>query len=225
MTKRMMCRILAAVAVLGLTVGLAGKASAGTILYTYTTTLSLASGTNSSGLNGAKAEIDVSVDTNTVYVSRFGFPAAIANSGATITISGDSIAINNGTFALPQLAFYATFAGMFTEPGGVDPSLTLPSGNLLFASTFTNPTAHGSVASVGDTVNLLDFVPATTNSTNWTVDGTSTYSQSNTTITAALADPSDVPEIDPGSALSAIALLGCGASILSGRRRRKPTVA
>jgi hypothetical protein len=170
----------------GLIVGMAGRADAATIFYNYATTLSLVSGTDTLGLNGAVLDIAVDVDSSAVYITRFGLPAVIMTNDATITISGSSIPSNNGTFALPQLAFYPSFAGLFADPAGVASTVTLPVGGTLTLQINTNPTATGSAEAIGNAVNLLDFAPAT--SKNLQLSGTNgAYSQNNTAVNASEA--------------------------------------
>ena len=225
MRKNTLSHGLTVLAALGMIMGLSVRAEAGTIFYAYTTTLATSSGSNTDGLNGARIEIDASVDTSATYISRFvSLPAVVMNNSATIMISGASVGVNNGTFSLAQLAFYPTFAGLFTDPGGVGPFFNLPSGSVLTAQINTVPTAHGALVNIGNTVNILDFAPATSQNLAFSTNSGTVYAQTNTTITATLASPSDVPEIDPGSALSAIALLGCGVSMMR-NRNRKPIAA
>ena len=203
-----------ALLVAALACGSANLAEAGLIDYTYTTSLSLASGTDSAGLAGAKIVVDAQFDTSSVYVTRFGFPAVLANGGASYTVSGSSIAANNGTFALPQLAFYATFAGLFGDPSGVHPVVTLAFGGTLDLHLNTGATSHGISVVAGNTVNILDFAPATSSGIQW--EGSNgLYNQVNPTVNATLIN--SVPE--PSSlALCGIAgLVGLGFA----RSRRK----
>jgi hypothetical protein len=208
-----------ALAATALIVALTGTADAGFIDYTYTTTLTLVpgTGTDSAGLVGAKIVIDAKFDTNAVYIDRFGNPAVVANSGATTTISGSSIAANNGTFALPQLAFYATFAGLFGDPDGFPPTLTLPVGGTLDPNLSTISTAHGGSVVLGDKVNILDFAPARSAGLFW--EGSNgVYAQVNPTVSAALVDAA-VPEPSSFALTSIAGLSGLGYAW----RRRKRT--
>jgi hypothetical protein len=182
-----------ALAATALIVALTRTADAGFIDYTYTTTLTLASGTDSAGLGGAKIVIDAKFDTNAVYIDSLGYPAVLANSGATSTISGSSIAANNGTFALPQLAFFATFAGLFLYPDGIPPTLTLPVGGTLDPNLNTISTPHGGAVVVGDTVNILDFAPARSAGQFWDGSDGVVYAQVNPTVSASLVN-AVVPE-------------------------------
>ena len=192
-----------------------GSANAGTIHYEYSTTLSLSSGTDDAGLDGATATINVTVDTSGVYVESFGLPAVPMNNDATVTISGSSQATNNGTFQLPQLGFYPTFAGLFTFPGGDHPTLILPVGGDLLFRLKTDPSPTGAVVTVGQTVSLADFVPATSVDLDWDT-ATASYSQTNTTVTATLTT-STVPE---PSSLALLGLGGVGLAIGAWRGRR-----
>ncbi len=143
----------------GLIIG-AGRADASIISYDYQTTLSLASGTDALGLNGAFLDIKDDVSSSDVYITRFTFPAVVMNNDATMTVSGSSNASNNGTFALPQLAFYPAFvfgAGLFTDPAGTSPTVTLPVGGALTLDLHTIQTVTGASEAVGNTVNILDF--------------------------------------------------------------------
>ena len=184
-------KLLGVFAALALLAGMAGRADASTILYDYQTTLSLASGTDALGLNGALLTIQDDVSSSAVYITRFGYQAVVMNNDATITISGSSDAANNGTFSLPQLAFYPTFAGLFTDPAGVDPTLTLSVGGTLTLALNTNETATGATEVAGNTVNIADFGPATSQNIQFSGSNGALYNQTNTTVTAS---GSSVPE-------------------------------
>jgi hypothetical protein len=174
--------------------------------YTYTTTLTLISGTDTAGLSGATVTVNALFSTTDVYVERFMIPAVVADLGTTYTISGSSNAGNNGTFGLQSMAFYPTFAGLFTEPQGSDPVASLAVGGSLTFLLNTTASTHGAGVAVGDTISLLDFAPATSLGANWfTTDGA--YSQSVTSVSVALIGPS-VPEP------SSLAL--CGIAGISG---------
>ena len=177
-----------------------GYANAGTINYTYSTTLSFSSGADDAGLDGASAIIKVSVDASAIYGELFGYPAVPMNDDATVTISGSSQAANNGTFKLPQLTFFPSFAGFFEI--GLKPVTTLPVGGDLEMSLSTNPSSAGAGVTVGQTVSLLDFVPATSKNNQWTTP-TANYDQLGTILSATTA--SAVPEP------SSLALFGMGA--------------
>lgn len=171
-------------AALGLLAAMAAPAGAGTIFYDYQTTLSLASGTDAMGLNGAVLNITADVDSSAVYITRFGYAAVIMNNDAMITISGSSDASNNGTFALAQLAFYPTFAGLFADPEGVAATITLPVGGTLTLQINTLATATGATEIAGDTVNLLDFGPAASVGYQLDADNGDIYNQINASATA-----------------------------------------
>jgi hypothetical protein len=179
-------KFLGVLAALGLIVGMAGRADADTIYYNYQTTLSLASGTDALGLDGAVIDIQVDVSSSSVYINRFGYAAVVMNDDATITISGSSNASNNGTFSLPLEAFYPTFAGLFTDPGGVHEAVTLPVGGTLTILDNTIATATGAGESVGNTIQLLDFGPATSQNLQMQGSNGALYNQSSTSVTASL---------------------------------------
>jgi hypothetical protein len=189
-------KFLGTFAALALIAGTAGRADASTITYEYQTTLSLASGTDTLGLNGAFLNIQVDVDSSALYVNRFGLPAVIMNNDATLTISGSSIASNNGTFALPQLAFYPTFAGLFADPAGVAATVTLPVGGALTLQANTFATATGASEAIGNTINVLDFAPATSQGLQFYSSGNAAqYDQVNPTVIdgiAAVPEPASV---------------------------------
>jgi hypothetical protein len=199
-------KLLSILATLGVVAGTAARANAGTIFYDYTTTLSLASGTDALGLNGAVVDVKVDVDSSSVYITRFGYPAVIMNNDATVTITGSSNAANNATFALPQLAFYPSFAGLFTDPAGLAAQVTLPIGGVLNLQINTNETATGSAEIAGNTVNVLDFGPATSEALQLSDNNNAVYNQVNPTVTATL---SAVPEpATLGLALASLVGLG-----------------
>lgn len=142
------------------------------------------------GLDGAVVSMHLTFDSSTPYTNRFGFPAIVATSG-TLTVSGASVAANNGNFAMPGVAFYPTFAGTFSEPGGIMQKVMLGTG-WLEMYTSTTPTASGNLATVGGIPLLSDFGPTTTAGDRHTgFDGTR-YNQSNGFVTATA--PSSVPE-------------------------------
>jgi hypothetical protein len=198
-------RVLGSMCAFALLIGLSARANAGLIGYDYKTTLALTSGSDTLGLNGATIEVKVDVSSTAVYATRFGFPEVPMNNDATVTVTGASVAANNGTFSLPQLSFYPTFAGLFTEPGGAGAVETFPVGGSLTLQINTVPTAHGSLAHVGDTVNILDFAPAT--SQNLTLTGTNgSYSQNNTMVTAALINSPEPLTLAHAGTASAVGL-------------------
>jgi hypothetical protein len=187
-------KCLTGLAALCLMAGMAGRADATTILYDYKTNLSLSSGSDVFGLVGALLDIKVDVSSTAHYITHGALPLVVMNNDATITISGSSIPSNNGTFALPQLAFYPTYAGLYTDPAGAAPSVTLPVGGTLNFSLKTNPTAQGSSEFIGQPVNILDFAPATSATQQFNEStGSAFYNQVNPTMTASSVTAS-VPE-------------------------------
>lgn len=192
---------------------MAGSASANSLIYNYTTTLSLQAGPDILGLDGALLSITVDVDSGAVYIDRFGYPSVIMNNDATLTISGSSIPSNNGTFAFPQLAFYPSFAGLFTDPAGADPVVSLPVGGSLTFALNSNATLTGSSALVGNTIDILDFGPATSRDSEFGGDSAQ-YGETNTNITVSMT--SATPE--PGSLALVLSSLA-GLSLLVRRKR------
>lgn len=213
-----LCRI--SFLALTLIVPWAGTCDGSYIDYTYSTTLKLdgmvgGSGVDFAGLDGARIVFEATVDSNAVYIERFGNPVVLANPGATVTISGSLIAANNGTFALPQQAFYpfylGAYAGFFLDPTSDFQTVALASGLTLTLILGETPTAHGKAVLVGDEVNILDFAPAT----NYPHDhfnvknGTqySYYKQVGSSINATIVPTGSVPE--PTSlAMASLGLIG-----------------
>jgi hypothetical protein len=179
-------KFLGVLATLGVVAAMAGRADAATIFYDYTTTLSLASGTDALGLNGATVDVQVDVDSSAVYANRFGLPAVVMNNDATVTISGASVGANDGTFALAQLAFYPSFAGLFGDPGGVADTVTLVGGTLTLQIN-TVATGTGGAEIIGNTVQLSDFGPATSQNLQLPASNGDFYNQNNTSVTATTA--------------------------------------
>jgi len=194
----------------------AGSVSADTITYDFLAVLSQAqfSGPDTAGLIGATVDVKASVDANAQYIDSFGFPAVVMNNDATITISGASVAVNNGTFQLPLEAFYPSFAGLFTHPAGFFQQFNLPGGGLLTLQLNTFPTASGSGAAIGDTVNVLDFAPASSTLPVWDVDGNALYNLNDVSVTATTS----VPE---PSTLALAGLGVVGLAVNAYRRRRQ----
>ena len=62
---------------------------------------------------------------------------------------------------MPLLAFYASFAGLFTEPAGLFPVVNFPVGGSLNLKMDTSPTLTGTSGIDGNAINILDFGPAT----------------------------------------------------------------
>lgn len=180
-------KFLSVLATLGVVAAMAGRADAATIFYDYTTNLSLASGGDALGLDGATVDVQVDVDSSAVYTNRFGYPAVVMNNDATVTISGASIGANDGTFALSQLAFYPSFAGLFTDPAGGWALVTLPVGGTLTLQINTNATGSGGAEIIGNTVQLSDFGPATSQNIQLPGSDGSLYNQNNTSVTATLS--------------------------------------
>ena len=187
----------------GLAACTAGSADAGLISYEYKTTLSLASGSDALGLDGAVVDIKVDVSSTAVYGTMFEDPEVAMNDDATITISGSSQASNNVTLALPQLAFYATFAGLFAVSDGYAQHPTLPVGGSISTQINTIPTTHGSAVAVGDTVNISDFGPTTSVGYQFTGSDGAFYDEVNPTVIVTM---SSVPEPRRWSLLESLAL-------------------
>jgi hypothetical protein len=183
---------LGALAAIGL-IAMAGRADAGTILYNYETTVSFAAGTDALGLDGATLDIQVDVSSDAIYINRWGYAAVIMNNDATVTISGASIAANDGTFALPQLDFYPSFAGLFGDPTGLATTVNLPVGGSLLLQINTIATETGGAEVAGNTVMLSDFGPAASHS--YILDAThGAYDQVNATATATGGTATLTPE-------------------------------
>jgi hypothetical protein len=171
---------------------LAGASARGeTITYTYSTMVT-SEGADTAGLNGATFTINAMFSSTDKYVSFHGVPEVLADPGATYTITGASNSLNDGTFAFPiTLAFFATGAELYVSEGSPE-HVTLGNGVELTMNLEANPSSHGAAVHVGDTINTLDFAPATPINFVW-VDGNSTdYDQSNSTV--SVSEPSVVPE-------------------------------
>lgn len=200
--------------------GLVGRlaARAGTIDYNYQTTLKLASGTDSLGLNGAVFDFQVDVSSSAVFTNQFMYPGLTMNNDATVTVTGASVAADNGTFNLPQLTFYPSYEGGYSDfftTSGNQIYLDLPGGDVLLDFTAT-PTAAGLGANVGDTVNLADFGTSSESYSWFASNGATKYSQTDTSASATPATPvSPVPE---PSDLALVVTGLCGLAVL----RRKP---
>lgn len=194
-----------------LTALMSTSAHAGLISYVWSGTFSSASGGDTSGLDGASFLFDSTFDDINTYVLRFGIPAIIAES-ASLTISGATNAANNGLFSFnTDLAFYPTFAGIFSEPGGVFLEAVLGTGVLTLDGNST-PSAGSANVIVGGGVELDDFVAATYDGLLWSIGGED-YDVTNVRISANALPESAVP------APASLALLGLG--LLSLRMRRK----
>ena len=217
--SRTACTAAVGVLALSFTFGTFSAAKAQDITYNYSTELVLASGTDALGLNDATLDITAQASSTATYINRFGFPAVVMLNNATYTITGSSIAANNGTFALPQLAFYPTFAGLFTDPGGIAVDPTLPVGGSLVMQVNTNPTALGGSEVVGDTVNVLDFAPATSEDFELTGSNGALYNQTDVVITASTSSPGGTPE--PAGLAYAAGLFVCGGLAAIRRRRSR----
>jgi hypothetical protein len=200
---------------LGLMGGIAGRAD--TILYDYRTTLSLNSGTDTLGLNGAVLNLEVDVSSSAVYSTQFGFPAVVMNDDASVTISGSSDAADNGTFDLPLLTFYPFYEGyvanLFTASGN-QVVLSLPVGGTLLLDLSTEPTSTGSTEQSGDTVKLTDFGPTVSDDGKFYGSNGNTYAQIDPTVSATIVSSAPEPN---GLALVLTGL--CGLAGLSRSRR------
>ena len=187
---------------------LASIANADLIQYQIDGTLIQVGGNNDTGLDGAQFSFTTQFDTTAPYIDRFSFPA-IAGIAPTVDISGASVSGNNGILGvLNGAAFYPSFAGVFSEPGGGFMQIALPgTGDLVEFGLFTNATASGSAAVIGGTPIISDFVPATVNSdgsggiTRFLIGGVATYDLANSRITAfKIPEPSSFAVVSLGLA-------------------------
>jgi hypothetical protein len=184
------------------------------IVYTYSTTLT-AETTDTAGLNGATATVVAMFSPTDTYVDSGGFPIVLADLGATYTISGASDSTNDGTFALPSMAFLANYAGLYTAAGSTV-TVTLGDGVRFDIALATNPSTHGAAVKVGDTISPLDFAPATTaGNASEDLAQETFYRESNVNI--SVSQVAAVPEP------SSLALCGIAAaiSLAVARLRRK----
>jgi hypothetical protein len=192
---------------------LPGTGRADIITYEYKTSLSLSSGTDALGLNGATVDIKVDVSSSEGY-GAIGFVVGLLmNNDATITISGSSIVANNVTLALPQEVFFPTSvptsAGLFTLAAQAQVT-SLPVGGSLTTDLRTFPTTHGSAVLPGDTVNILDFAPATSQGFAFSGSNGAIYSQVNPTVTATQSTAVPEPASLTLLAIGGVGLLGYG---------------
>jgi hypothetical protein len=165
--------------------GLMAKAD---ILYDLQVTLSLESGTDALGLNGAALNIQVEVSPSAVYGSQQGLTAVTMDNDATVTISGASNPANDGTFDLPQLSFYPHYEGSYGAffSAGNFPSVTLPVGGTLNFQIIDNATTTGESEGSGNTVQLADFGPATSADQVFFDNGNAIYKQVDPVISVSL---------------------------------------
>lgn len=141
---------------------LAGVAQADIIVYTMSGQLR-ANGGDSAGVSGAIMTMVCHYDDTGVYTDGFGFPKVNAISGTpAMTMSGAPNGANNTTVGfLSDLAFYATFAGTFTDPAGGHTEFITGSGALMQFTANTSPAAGAGDVFIGGPVELDDFAPAT----------------------------------------------------------------
>jgi hypothetical protein len=198
---------------------LAGASAQGeTITYTYSTMLT-AEGADTAGLSGATVTVNAMFSSTDTYVPLIGPPAVVADLGATYTITGASDSLNDGTFAMPEMAFFANYTGLLTVDSGGIPVVTLGNGVSLGMCLETDPTSHGAGVLPGDTINILDFAPAISKDLQWATDDT-LYDQSH--ITLSVSEPSAVPE---PSSLALCALAGAIGSAYAWRHRKQAATA
>ncbi|BDC48866.1 hypothetical protein F183_A11820 [Bryobacterales bacterium F-183] len=195
----------------------ASTVMADNISYTYETTLKKYPGSvDGEGLDGARITVNATVNDSAVYQDFFGMPGVRMNNGATLTVSGASVAANNGTFVMPKLIFLPGFSGLFTLFGAT-PLVMLGSGGMFDMRTNSFPTAEGALAVVGDTVSLDHFAPAVSRDIVMFSSDTTFYA-SDTSISAVLVagpDPAAVPE----PAVYGLLAVAAGLPMLARRRR------
>ena len=189
-------------------------AFAGTIDYTLSGRISVVSGSDTDGLNGATFTYTAQFDDDSVYVERFGYSAALAIAGsATVTISGSSVSSNNTTLVLPvAMAFYPTFAGSFMDPVGLRLEFVAGNGSVLSWVGNTTPAPGSNSAEVGTDVKQNDFVPAT----YFGIDGRRALTNVATETRYTFEDVAITAIPSPG----ALAMLGVSTLLGTARRRR-----
>jgi hypothetical protein len=190
------------------------QSSAAQLVMTATFDLTLESGPDVLGLNGASLSLAGTWDSVQTYIDRFGLPEADSLSDSLL-ITGASLASTNGTYIEPAgLGFYPTFEGQLFAGGPADGHMVHNINGTSFE--IRNLLAEQSGINIGDTIDPSHF--STTLQTAFPVfsfsiaaDG-STYSRLNLQVTASI-----VPE--PSSLiLAAFGLIGL---VVYGWRRKR----
>jgi hypothetical protein len=188
-------------------------AQAGLIIADFSTTLSLISGTDSVGLNGATVTLHAEFDDASTFTDFFGFPTVLALTH-TITISGASVAGSNGTFSDPEgLRYFPTFVNGFFDGAGS----FLGGGPLM---EIIMEMSDGSVIpSNGDTISVDNFNTANLDPFDVPTRATdfSSYDWSTAATLTITTRPDVVAVPEPGT----LGLIGLGMIGLAAVRRKK----